>query len=379
VYKIDPFGNSDILIASGTPAVLLSIEQQQVMAMYSDGSMEILGRSENWFLTAQSEVHSVLLPKLSAGPIAAVSRGNNVAAILNNGRVALFSVTESRILWESDSHVREISRTTGRTETEAEILFDERGIYILSRNGASGFSHDGQRLWFTLLQNAAAIPAFGDDGVLYSGGKDWILYTYKIEEGLLSQSNNLYGPSPEGSYGTGNPQSSYIPDFPLFDYEVKNKLERINIEVKAGRIGNNELEWTTFLMILSSGKESLQTRIKAIQLLGQIGSWETIPWLANIFRKENEPSLKAAAAAAIGAIGVDPQGIALQTFIYSIAGGNIKNEQVLIAITSATGDLCRFSGPPLSETGIRILNMISESSPSSSVRRNANKEIASLW
>ena len=379
VYKIDAFGNAEKLNASGTPVVLLSIEQQQVMALHMDGTMEILGLSENWFLTAQSEVHSVMLPKLSAAPLAAISRGNNIAAVLNNGKVAFFSLAENKILWEGESHIRELSGNGGKAETEIEILFDERGIYVLSRNGASGFSLDGKRLWFTLLQNAAAIPAFGDDGVLYSGGKDWILYTYKIEDRILPQSNNLYGPSPEGSYGTGVPQLSFISDIPLLDYEIKNKLELIGTAVKAGRIGENEPEWTTFLLVISSGKESLQNRIKALQLLGQVGSRETIPWLANIFNKENEPVLKAAAASAIGAIGVDPDGIALQTFLFSIAGSSTRNEQVIIAVTSATGDLCRFSGPPLSETGIRILNMISDSSPSSTVRRHANKELASLY
>jgi outer membrane protein assembly factor BamB len=378
VYKIDAFGNADKFYVSGTPKVLLSIEQQQVMALYTDGTMEILGLSENWFLTAQSEVHSIMLPKLPAAPLAAICRGNNVAAVMNNGRVAFVSLSENRILWEGESHIRELSRNGGRADTDIEILFDKRGIYVLSRNGASGFSLDGKRLWYTLLQNAAAIPAFGDDGVLYSGGKDWILYTYKIEDSILSQNNSLYGPGPEGSYGTGVPQSPYTPDIPLFDYEIKNKLELISTAVKAGRIGENEPEWTTFLLILSSGKESLQDRIKALQLLGQIGSWETIPWLVNIFNKESEPVLKAAAASAIGAIGVDPEGIALQTFIFSIAGGSTKSEQVIAAVISATGDLCRFSGPPLSETGIRILNMISDSSPSAAVRRHANKELASL-
>jgi outer membrane protein assembly factor BamB len=376
VYKIDPFGNISNWIANGTPAVLLSIEQQQVMALYTDGTMEILGLSEDWFFTAQSEAHSLLMPRLPASPIAAVSRGNNVAVVLNNGKVALLSVTERKILWEGESHIREFSANSGGTEME--ILFDERGIYVLSRNGASGFSLDGKRLWFTLLQNTAAIPAFGDDGVLYSGGKDWILYTYKIEDRILPQNNNIYGPMPEGSYGTGIPQTSYMQGFPLFEFEIRNKLEQINTAVNDGRVGENEPEWSTFLLLLSSGKENLQTRINALQLLGKIGSQETIPWLVDVFRTENEPVIKAAAASAIGAIGVDPQGIALQTFTYSIAGGSVKDERVLVAITSATGDLCRFSGPPLSETGVRILNMISESSLSSVVRKHANKELASL-
>jgi outer membrane protein assembly factor BamB len=374
VYRMNPFGNAEVWITANTPSVLLSIEQQRVMALFADGTMEILGLSENWFLTAQSDVHSSLMPKLPSAPLAAVSRGNNIAVVLNNGKVALFSLAERKILWESESHIRDFSGGT-----EMEILYDERGIYILNRSGASGFSHDGRRIWFILLQNAAAIPAFGDDGVLYSGGKDWILYTYKIEDSILSANNSLYGPNPEGSYGTGTPQFIYAQDFPVLENEMKNKLEEINSAVSSGNVGANEPEWTTFLMVLSSSKVDLQSRVTALRLLGKIGSRETISWLANIFRRENEPSLKAAAAGAIGAIGVDPQGVALQTFLYSITPGNIKDEQVLIAVTSATGDLCRFSGPPLSESGIRILNLLSESTPYSLVRRQANKELASLW
>jgi outer membrane protein assembly factor BamB len=374
VYKINPFGRAEVWMTDNTPAVLLSIEQQQVMALFPDGTMEILGLSENWFLTAQSDVHSSLMPKLPASPLAAAGRGNNIAVVLNNGKVALFSLTERKILWEGESHIREFSGGT-----EMEILYNERGIYILNRSGASGFSHDGRRIWYIMLQNTAAIPAFGDDGVLYSGGKDWILYTYKVEDRILPAGNNLYGPSPEGTYGTGSPQLIYAQNFPVFENEMKNKLEEIQTAVNAGNIGENEPEWTTFLMILASSKVDLQSRVSALNLLGKIGSRETISWLANIFRRESEPSLKAAAAGAIGAIGVDPQGVALNTFLFSITPGNIKDEQVLIAVTSATGALCRFSGPPLSESGIRILNLLSESTPYSLVRRQANKELASLW
>jgi outer membrane protein assembly factor BamB len=113
--------------------------------------------------------------------------------------------------------------------------------------------------------------------------------------------------------------------------------------------------------------------------LGQIGSRETIPWLVNIFRRESEPVIRTAAAAAIGSIGVDPDGAALQTFLYSIVhGGGMRDEQVLTAIASATGELCRFSGPPLSETGVRILNLLSDSSQPPVVRRQAGRELASL-
>ncbi|MDR1836577.1 MAG: PQQ-binding-like beta-propeller repeat protein [Treponema sp.] len=377
-YRIDPYGNALIWPLSKKPAALLSLEQQEVMAIYVDGAMEILGEAEEWYVSAQSVVQSLsVLPRLPAGSIAAAGRGNNVAALLSDGRVALVSMDERRILWSVDSHVAEFSRNGGRPDTEAEMIYDERGIYVLSKDGATCFSHDGRRLWFTFLQNAAAIPAFGDDGVLYLGGRDWILYAYKIEDRAVT--NNPYGPDSEGSYGTGVPQPLWTPNIPFFEYEVRNKLEQITSAVNSGRVGGNEPEWTTFLLTVSAGRDQIQFRLSALYLLGRIGSRETIPWLINIFRRDNEPLVKVAAAAAVGAIGVDPDGAAIQAFQYSIIQpGGTRDEQILTAIASATGALCRFSGPPLSETGVRILNLLSSSSQPPAVRRQAGIELASL-
>jgi outer membrane protein assembly factor BamB len=379
VHRVDPFGNTHIWTLSNTPSVLLSAEQQQLVVLYADGTMEILGSTDEWYISAQSDVNFLFLPAFPSNPLAAVSIGNNIAAVLNDGRTAFVSLDERRIIWISDSHIAEFIRGGGRPEGEAEMIVDDRGIYVLSRNGATCFSHDGRRLWFTFLQNTAAVPAFGEDGVLYSGGRDWILYAYKIEDRILPQRQSLYGPVPEGSYGTGRPRSVYMEDFPFSEYETRVKLDQIDAAIASGRVGSNELAWMTFLLTVSAGDQLFQYRIHAINLLGKIGSQETIPWLLDIFRRENEPLLKAAAAAAIGAIGVDPDGYALQTFLYHIIrAGGTRDEQVLLALASATGALCRFSGPPLSETGIRILTLLSGGSNPALVKRQANIELSSL-
>jgi len=372
VYRIDPFGNSLVWIPSGIPSALLSLENQQVLAIHNDGSMEILGTDENWFITASGSLQSSLLPRFPSAVLAAAGNGKTVAAVLSDGKVAMVSLDEKKIVWTAESHIK-----SGKPAVE--MFYDDSGIYVLSDSGASGFSHDGKRLWFTALHNTAAIPAFSDDGTLYSGGKDWILYTYKIEDRIIPQKAGLYGQQPKGSYGTGRPQSKFMQDIPLLGHEVINKLEKIEAAVTAGNIGINEPEWTTFLLLMSSNSGNIQNRISAIRILGKIGSHETVPWLANIFRKENEPIIKAAAASAIGAIGVDPEGTAIHTFLHTIVSSNIKDEQVLIAITMSTAALCRFSGPPLSETGVRILNLLSENPQPPVVRRQAGRELASLY
>jgi outer membrane protein assembly factor BamB len=379
VWRIDAFGNAHVWMLSNTPAVLLPIEQQQIMTLYTDGTIEILSSFEDWYIAAQSENHSLIWPRLPASPLAAIIRGNYAAAVMSDGRVVLVSLAEREILWSGDSHIREYIASGRRPEMEAEMLFDERGIFILSKNGATGFTHDGRRLWFTILQNAAAIPAFGQDGILYSGGRDWILYAYKIEERVLPEWYNLYGPPPEGNYGTGRLNSSFMHDFPINEHELLIKLEQMSSGINAGRVGANELVWKSTLMMIATSQFRLTHKLEAIQLLGQIGSRETIPWLINLFRWEIEPAKRTAAANAIGAIGVDPGGIAIQSFSFLIVnGGGIRDEQVLTAIASATGALSRFSGPPLSENGIRILNLLSANNQPSVVRRQANRELASL-
>ena len=378
VHRIDPFGNTHIWMLYDAPAILLSIENQRVVVLYADGAMEILGAAQDWFMGAQSEVHSAVLPRLPSNPIAAASRGNNFAVTMNDGRIAFVSLDEGKIVWTGNSHIREFTSTGGRPELEAEMFFDERGIYILSKNGASCFSPNGTRLWFTFLQNAAAIPAFGNDGVLYSGGRDWILYSYKIEDRVLPEKNALYGPVPEGNYGMGRPRVNNTLNIPLNENERRARIEQIARGISAGRVGADEPAWKSFLLTVSTGQDHIQLRLGAINLLGKIGSQETIPWLVNIFNNESEPMIRAAAVNAIGEIGVDPQGYAIQTFLYAIIYGHARDGQVLAAIASATGALCRFSGPPLSETGIRILNLIAAGNQPPLARRQATRELSSL-
>jgi len=381
VYQIDPFGSAHVWMLQRTPAILISSgidpQQRQVIVIYTDGTMEQLGTIEDWYISAQIDDYSLSFPRLPSSPVAAVYRENNIAILMIDGRVALFSIDERRILWTGDSHIREMINNRGSPYAEAEMLFDERGIYILSRNGATGFSPDGRRLWLTFLHDAASIPAFGNDGILYSGGRDWILYAYKIEDRILPERNAIYGPVPEGSYGLDRPRIINIFNN---EHEVRVKLDQIRTGINTGMVGANEPDWVSFLMMVSSGRYSLQLRISALNLLGRIGSIETIQWLVNIFRYETEPFLRAAAAHAIGDIGVDPQGIAIQNFLYSVSyGGGLRDDRILTAIASATGALCRFSGPPLSETGVRILSILSSGSQSQMVRTQAIRELSSLW
>jgi outer membrane protein assembly factor BamB len=138
----------------------------------------------------------------------------------------------------------------------------------------------------------------------------------------------------------------------------------------------------SFLMNPRSGNHPpvhVRYRVEAARLLAFIGSRETIPFLAELFRGDKEALVKAAAAEAIGKIGVDPEGLALGAFEDAIVPPSpLTDEAALTAIASAAGALSRFSGPPLSAGGIRILTLLSGSDRPPSVRNRAQREFSSL-
>ena len=377
LLHIDPFGNIRTRQLQQVAQALVSLEQEKYLILYKNGAADLMD-----FSGTGSEA----LPSFSQAPLAATARGNLAAVCLVDGRTALISGKDKKVLWTAESHISIKKRNSGKADTQAVMLFDERGIYTLSPSGATGFTEDGRRLWFTMLENAASIPAFGDDGILYSGGHDWILYAYRIEERMRREKQSLYGPAPQGSYGLGSPPPSvWAEDHFRFDEEVlKTRTTLIADAVKAGNVGENEIQWTAYLMETASGQiqgktAQVQYRVNALRLLAQIGSRETIPYLAGIFVRERESVVRAAAAEAIGIIGVDPEGLALQAFAGAVspAAAN-KEEQVLVAVALATGALCRFSGPPLSDTGVKILGLISSSGQPKIAQQQAQRELATL-
>jgi outer membrane protein assembly factor BamB len=352
------------------PAVLAPAEGG-VLAFFKNGRTEFFagrGRTEH-------------LPNLGGTPVGGTALGNRAAAVLSGGKVVCMSINDKKVLWTGESHIR-----SGDVSSGTEMLYDERGIYVLTREGATGFTPDGRRLWTLRIRGAASVPAFSGEGTLYSGGSDWILYAYRLEERVLRERNSLYGPLPEGSYGLGDPPPS---PWAGYDYNygetvLAEKFAEITESIHAGTVGNNEAAYTAYLMEAAGSSLSLsaspvrplvhvQHRAEAARLLGYIGSRETIVFLSGLFAKDPDPAVKAAAAEAIGRIGVDPDGVALMAF--ARAAVQTGEEQVLTATAAAIGSLCRFSGPPLSENGIRLLSVLANDIMPGRTRARARQEL----
>ncbi|MDR2142810.1 MAG: PQQ-binding-like beta-propeller repeat protein [Treponema sp.] len=357
---------------------------------YASGSIDRLYRNEDFALVSQS------LSPLPQTPVAAINWKENAAVTLRDGRVQMLSVPDARVLWTGDTHEARTERGEGNLAPYwASMQFDERGVYALSRTGVTGFrASDGSRLWILRITGAAAIPSFSDEGYLYSGGTDRILHAYRIEGRKRKISRSIYGPMPEGSYGLGNPPPSSWArlDSGRFDpVIVRTVHDTIEAAIKRGQIGEDETDYVAYLMEMagislspnySPVRPQLQIGERAdfIRLLGYLGSRETVPFLATLFSRDPEPAIKSACCEALGRIGVDPGGDAIRAFTFLLGPDNATlDPTTLMAAATATKDLCRFSGPPLSDAGIRLLRAFGATDFPARVKRHAAAELESLF
>ena len=384
--RVNAFGKviSDKL--SAVPAsvvpVRMSGQRASLLVVNSTGTLELCDTAEN----SRIALTEITLP---ARPVSAAGWGDRAAFLLASGRICCVSLTDRKVLWTGETHLT--TADVSGAGFDSNLFFDERGIYLMTRNGACAFADDGRRLWLITLRGTASLPVFSDDGLLYSGGADWILYAYKLEERVRVQSRLLYGPAPVGTYGTGIRRPELWSGSPdrYSESHINARFETIQEAVRLGQIGVNETEYASWLMDIAGSSLGIHPQVKppviitqrvqAIRLLSYMGSVETVPFLADLFYREREPAAKTAAAEALGRIGVDPEGIALRTFTFSIFPPSpLRDEQALAAVAAATGAICRFSGPPLSEPGIQLLTALAAGDRPPAVRNRAEREIVSL-
>jgi len=383
LLELGPFGSVHSQPIGETPSAIIPI---------NGGTLALLKKGDVKLFHSDSPPPDQPLMTIRGSPLGGISRGDSVAMLLSNGSVTQVSLSEQKVKWSESSHIK---NNEVKTTDDFSMIWDERGIYVFSRRGATGFSTEGKRLWTITLKGASAIPALGDDGTLLSGGQDWILYAYKVENQTLPQSPSngasgaaagiAFGPVPAGLYGLGGILPGMETFYSLVEYIVSEELTKLAVMIRDGQVGENEPYYTMYLREIAastinprSSRNRLQVnfrlRAEAARLLGYFASRETIPFLAELFLKDNDPMVRIAAAESIGRIGTDPEGIALKAFARTI-NAVYREERVLNAIVSAIGCICRFSGPPLSETGIKLLRDMEQESMPGRVRDQAREEI----
>lgn len=394
--RVDQFGAMERLSLDRIPALVIPLksgDRNSYFLVYTNGETE--GISLNEDAPRGTKLSRASLSSLPGTPAAAAGLEDQVALVLRDGRVLLLSGTDGQVRWRGDSHETAAEKGSGNVDPGAvSLVFDERGIFVLSRQGATAFAANGRRRWiFRMIREATSLPSLSDEGLLYACGDDRALRVYKIDTRTRNVPRSMYGPNPEGTYGLGNPPPSpWVNNAERFtERELDLMFERIDGAIKNGQVGENETAYVAYLMEMAGGilntpnyspvRPPIQVpqRIELIRLLARMGSRETIPFLANLFYRDPEPSIKAACCEAIGRIGVDPKGDAIQAYSVLLSPDNANlDPMTLMAATSSAAALARFSGPPLAQAGIRLLMAFGHMDFPPVVKRQAQREIDAL-
>ena len=387
--EINHFGNVKIRALGEVPSSIIPLNEGKILVAYKNSEIRLLNPPGEIQGKVFGRNTGTALPKLRGVPVAGTSLGNRAALLLSNGKLVELSLPNGKQIWTGDSHLGNNEISQG-SKDKVNLIYDERGVYVFSRTGGTAWRADGRRLWLLRIQGAESIPAMGDNGILYSGGSDWILYAYKLEDRALPGKQSIYGPEPEGTYGLGNPPPSpWAEDFVRYDdAQLDSLFSEIAVTIQDGKLGENEAAYTAYLMEISGCARNpkasethppvhVKHRVEAVRLLGYIGSRETIPFLADLFDKDPDAVVKATAAEAIGRIGVDPDGYAIRAYSKAITA-TARDERILTAVASSIGNLCRFSGPPLSESGVKLLAILERDFMPAKARAQARRETASL-
>jgi outer membrane protein assembly factor BamB len=348
--------------------------QQSYILFYQSGEMEKIVYNEG--AREGSRLSKSSLRSLPAQPVSTVSRDAQYIVTLKDGRVLCLN-SQGGTVWTRNSHEHQEEKGKGDLSMgQSKIMWDERGIYVITIRGVSAFTPEGRRRFvFRLSTESSGVPGFADEGILYATGVDNVLRVYKIDaKPRTIPMTRFYGPEPEGSYGMGDPPPSrWMNDQNRYSDISQDEVYEIIFEaIKSGQIAKMEPEYVAYIMEMvgffignphySPVRPAVKPpqRIRLINLLALVGSRETVPFLWMIFDKDPEPSVRRACADAIGVIGVDPTGRSFVSYNFLLSPNNPNvDPQLVLAASSSIARLCRFSGPPLAPEGIRVLRYFS--------------------
>jgi hypothetical protein len=206
--------------------------------------------------------------------------------------------------------------------------------------------------WILDIMGAAVLPAYNGDDLVIVGGQNWLLAAYRVKDPAPPSA-----PKPPETYGLAKWASP--PEWVT--------REGIAAALDRGNVGDNERVFASFLMETSRVTPTLKLpaatiaeRVEALFLLGRLGSPEYVLFLVDVLNRESNPRIKAAAVRAIGAIGIDRDGKAMNAFVKAaLPVFPTSDTMVLNAIVEAAGVLSVINGPPIYDRGIAVLAALS--------------------
>ncbi|MBN2656484.1 MAG: PQQ-like beta-propeller repeat protein [Spirochaetales bacterium] len=246
---------------------------------------------------------------------------------------------------------------------------------------------------------AMAAPLIGAAANLFSGGENWIVYCYKTPSSAEGWSGFRGGPLRNGAVDSGaslKRLQEYYEGYPGYLYfqmmsqspELDKRLEIIDRFEDLHR--DNQLiekfPFATLLLIamaeegisyasfdgsLVSNSSSL-VRIRALNLLGEIGDIRTRKFIIGHLHQEDNASAAVSAIWALARIGFDYDGAA--TRAVSLAKERFFNDDgVLLTICDTLEEIVYYNGIIPDQSGLHVLSSINSSNAPYGIRKRAGE------
>ena len=315
--------------------------------------------------------------------------GASALAAAGDGPDAWILQADGRVLRVRADGSADATVSSGIQDARDIRVFPER-ILVLGPRGAASLGKDGQVYRDLALRHAPRMPAVTPSGLVLSAGEDWILYAYRFESPLGDPAVPEVGYVDfQAARRRAEEESFWNPGF--VDDGALRELRRIENSLRSATIGAGEPDALVFCSALALGYGSRESnprgaavspgvlpRSLACDILGTLGSPRAVPVLVEAFLRDQDPAVRASAARALGAIGLDPAGEALRAFQWAAEREFFLDENGALAAIDAVEGIYRALGELSDPGGIRAIMRLAGKPYGSVVRTRAQAALRRL-
>ena len=338
-----------------------------LLLAYRDGTVRV------WRGTGQETFRGRL-----AAPILAAAEDEATAWLLLAGGTVVRMGADGRT---------ESTVSTGILDAREIKVFPER-VLVLGSRGVASLAKDGQVYRDLALRHAPRMPAVTASGIVLSAGEDWILYAYRFEAPLGESSLPVLGYVDfAAARARAEEEIFWNPGFG--DDAALRELRRIEKSLGSASIGAEEGDALLFCSAVALGYGAREAsvyggsaprgprpsgalpRALSCDILGLLGSPRAVPVLTEAYLRDPEPAVRAAAARAIGRIGLDLTGEALRAFQGAAEREFFLDEPGALATIDAVEGIYRALGELSDPGGIRAVLRLAGKPYGSAVRTRA--------
>ncbi|PKL23664.1 MAG: hypothetical protein CVV47_12660 [Spirochaetae bacterium HGW-Spirochaetae-3] len=350
-----PDGGVSATLALGSAPVALAASSDRLAAALSDGRVVV-------YRPLGVESGADELPdaaRLGSRPIGLAYCSDGFYALGANGTLLAIDA-DGRERWRIDVPIG-----SGQALLEA---FEDR-VVVLTKAAVRSYGADGEIYRTLRLSNAVSMPAMAPSGAVFAGGADWILYAYRFERPLSAADAPSISPLDYEAISAVAREESYWSIAPYDDSIVMERLDYIENSIGSSTISGESRNSSLYLAAVALGMMEAPfgsgpaaagpsprgplPRIAACGLLGRMGLPQAVPILVDVFERDPEPAVQAAAAQAVAKIGLDPEGRALGAF--ARATERRLDSRTAAAVIDAIDGLYRASGALDERAGILAL------------------------